>query len=108
MKSNAEQWNYLDSGEIEYYTKEFADILESEKSDVTTIEPLFSMSNKPLWETLYKYFSKVFPTMQKWETPSGQFFTFGEKGKARLKNLINARLIEIKEMLAEYEKIQIE
>jgi len=25
-----------------------------------------------------------------------------------LKNLINARLIEIKEMLAEYEKIQIE
>jgi hypothetical protein len=32
----------------------------------------------------------------------------GEKGKARLKNLINARLIEIKEMLAEYEKIQIE
>jgi hypothetical protein len=42
--------------------------------------------------------------MQKWETPSTQFFTFGSKGKARLKNLINARLIEIKEMLAEYEK----
>ena len=98
------QWDYLDAGDIEYYTKEFNDILESENSDVTTIEPLFSMSNKPLWETLYKHFSKDFPTMQKWESPSGQYLTFGNKGKARLKNLINARLIEIKEMLAEYEK----
>lgn len=104
MKSNAEQWNYLDSGEIEYYTKEFNDILESEKSDVAIVDLVFSMSNKPLFETLYNYFSKIFPSMQKWETPQGQFFTFGEKGKARLKNLINARLIEIKEMLAEYEK----
>lgn len=104
MKSNAEQWNYLDSGEIEYYTKQFSDILESEKSDVAIIDLVFSMSNKPLFETLYNHFSKIFPSMQKWETPCGQFFTFGEKGKARLKNLINARLIEIKEMLAEYEK----
>lgn len=104
MKSNAEQWNYLDSGEIEYYTKEFNDILESEKSDVAIVDLVFSMSNKPLFETLYNYFSKIFPSMQKWETPSTQFFTFGSKGKARLKNLINARLIEIKEMLAEYEK----
>ena len=98
------QWDYLDAGEIEYYTKEFNDILESEKSDVAIVDLVFSMSNKPLFETLYNYFSKVFPSMQKWESPSGQFFTFGEKGKARLKNLINARLIEIKEMLAEYEK----
>lgn len=106
--NNEEQWNYLDSGEIEYYSKEFSDILESENSDVTTIEPLFSMSNKPLWETLYKYFSKDFPTMQKWESPSGQYLTFGNKGKARLKNLINARLQELKELIKEYEKIQIE
>ena len=98
------QWDYLDAGDIEYYTKEFNDILESEKSDAAIVDLVFSMSNKPLFETLYNYFSKVFPSMQKWETPSGQFFTFGEKGKARLKNLINARLIEIKEMLAEYEK----
>ena len=88
--------------------KEFNDILESEKSDVAIVDLVFSMSNKPLFETLYNYFSKVFPSMQKWETPCRQFFTFGSKGKARLKNLINARLIEIKEMLAEYEKIQIE
>lgn len=104
MKSNEEQWNYLNSDQIVYYTKEFSDILESEKSDVATVDLIFSMSNKPLFETLYNYFSKQFPTMQKWETPGRQFFTFGEKGKARLKNLINARLIEIKEMLAEYEK----
>lgn len=102
------QWDYLDAGEIEYYTKEFNDILESENSDVTTIEPLFSMSNKPLFETLYNYFSKVFPSMQKWETPSTQFFTFGSKGKARLKNLINARLQELKELIQEYERIQID
>lgn len=105
---NAEQWEYLDSGEIEYYTKEFADILESEKSDVTTIDPLFRMSNKPFFETLYNYFSKVFPSMQKWETPSGQFFTFGNKGKERLKNFINARLQELKETIAEYESIKID
>ena len=98
------QWDYLDASDIEYYTKEFNDILESEKSDVAIVDLVFSMSNKPLFETLYNYFSKVFPSMQKWETPQGQFFTFGEKGKARLKNLINARLIEIKEMIAEYEK----
>jgi hypothetical protein len=108
MKSNAEQWNYLDSGEIEYYTKEFNDILESEKSDVAIVDLVFSMSNKPFFETLYNYFSKIFPSMQKWETPQGQFFTFGEKGKARLKNLINARLQELKELIQEYEKIQIE
>lgn len=108
MKSNAEQWNYLDSGEIEYYTKEFSDILESEKAEVSVIDTLFSMSNKPLFETLYNHFSKIFPSMQKWKTPQGQFFTFGEKGKARLQNLINARLQELKELIQEYEKIQIE
>ena len=104
MKSNAEQWNYLDSGEIEYYTKEFNDILESEKSDVAIVDLVFSMSNKPFFETLYNYFSKIFPSMQKWETPQGQFFTFGSKGKERLKNLINARLQELKELIQEYEK----
>ena len=102
------QWDYLDAGEIEYYTKEFNDILESEKSDVAIVDLVFSMSNKPLFETLYNHFSKIFPSMQKWETPSGQFFTFGNKGKARLKNLINARLQELKETIAEYESIKID
>ena len=105
MKCNAEQWNYLDSGEIEYYTKEFSDILESEKSDVVIVDLLFSMSNKPFSETLYKYFSQIFPSMQKWEIPQGQFFTFGSKGKTRLKNLINARLQELKETIAEMEQV---
>ena len=106
--NNAEQWNYLDRCDIEHYTKEFNDILESEKADVSVIDTLFSMSNKPFFETLYNYFSRVYPSMQKWETPQGQFFTFGSKGKARLKNLINARLQELKELMQEYERIQIE
>jgi hypothetical protein len=92
----------LDTCDVEYYSKEFAEYAGKENGFGSA---LFCMSNEKLSDSLFSYFKNRFENMKQWKTPMGQFFTFGEKGERELADSLHKSIAEKKRLIAEMESV---